>query len=71
METGTKDERKLVIHEGLTELEEMKLGMLKRVLHNNVVLPLFWLIVIVLGLIGLGWFITLFVEPLLSAVHGR
>ncbi len=46
-----QEEPRLVIHEGLTDLQELRFTMLKAVMKNMVVIPLVVLWVVALGLI--------------------
>jgi hypothetical protein len=62
--------QKLVVHEGLTQLQEMRLEMLRTVLWRVLFLPLAVICAIVLLSVIVGWFIVAFVSPLLRLTHG-
>jgi hypothetical protein len=62
---------KLVVHEGLTQLQEMRLEMLRNVIWRVIVLPLAWLSIAIFLLAGVGWFVMAFLAPLLQALSHR
>ena len=59
-------EGKAPIHQGLTELQEMKLEMLRRVLWHVIILPLAIIAGLGLSAILVAWFVVGFLTPLLS-----
>jgi len=60
---------KLVVHEGLTQLQEMRLEMLRTVLWRVLVLPVAVLCTAVLLAVAIGWFIVAFISPLVQLAH--
>ena len=66
MNTGEK----LVVHEGLTQLQEMRLEMLRTVLWRLLVIPVSIICGTVLLSVIAGWFIVAFISPLLRLIHG-
>ncbi len=62
--------QKLVVHEGLTQLQEMRLEMLRTVLWRVFFLPMALICAAVLLAVVVGWCIVGFVTPLLRLTHG-
>lgn len=58
--------QKLVVHEGLTQLQEMRLEMLRNVVWRMLILPLAWLCAAALLAVVIAWFVVAFVSPLLQ-----
>ena len=56
-------ESKTLIHQGLTELREMKLEMLRKVLWHIIVVPLAIIACVGLSAVVVAWFIVGFVTP--------
>jgi hypothetical protein len=61
---------KLVVHEGLTQLQEMRLEMLRTVLWRVLFLPIVVICAVALLSVAMGWFIIAFISPLLRLSHG-
>jgi hypothetical protein len=61
---------KLVVHEGLTQLQEMRLEMLRTVLWRILVLPIAVICALVLLSVITGWIVIAFVSPLVRLIHG-
>ncbi|HVV73386.1 MAG TPA: hypothetical protein VHI52_18075 [Verrucomicrobiae bacterium] len=60
---------KLVVHEGFTQLQEMRLEMLRTVLWRVLVVPIAAVCAAVLLAVSIGWFIVAFISPLLQLGH--
>jgi hypothetical protein len=62
--------QKLVVHEGLAQLQEMRLEMLRTVLWRLLIIPVAVILAAVLLSVVMGWFIVAFISPLLRLIHG-
>ena len=58
--------QKLVVHEGLTQLQEMRLEMLRNVVWRVLILPVALLCAAALLAVVIAWFFVAFVSPLLQ-----
>ena len=61
--------QKLAVHEGFTQLQEMRLEMLRTVLWRILFFPLTLVCGLALGAVALAWFFIGFVSPLLGLGH--